>query len=1017
MKLDPFVHLHVHTDYSILDGHSTVLEVARRAAELHQPAVAITDHGSLGGIRKLWESCNEVGVKPVVGIEAYVAPDSRLKKEPVFWGEPSQKNDDISGRGAYTHMTLLAMNDTGLRNLYRLNAAAQDGFYYKPRIDLESLASHSDGLIATTGCAGGAVATRIRLGQLDAASDYAGNLKDIFRENLFIEIMSHNNPVDEIINPSLIDISKTLRIPLVATNDSHYTSTEDAYSHDILLCIQTYQQINGNRSFKFEGEGYHLRSATEMEALFREIPSAIQGTLAVAERVEEYQGFRHLLRMPRFELPAGYSNSGDYLTTLCNTTLRRLNLVSDRYTTQLKYELETIINLGFADYFLVLADVVGYARERGIKVGPGRGSAGGALPAYLTGITDLDPVVHGLLFERFLNPERVSLPDIDIDIQDDRRDELLAWVRIKYGEDCVAHLGTYGTIGAKSALHDSARVLGRTRRASDLLTYRLPRPQFGRQPTLSQGNWDGISDSDIIVVDAAKSLEGKKRNQGVHSAGVVISPEPLVDIIPLYKNKGQGPWVTSFVMEEVEAIGLPKIDFLGLKNLTIIDNAEKSIDVPWDLNILSTNPKDLEDEQTYRLLASGNTFGVFQLDSPGMQQLLRSIKPDRFGDISAVLALYRPGPMGVDAHNGYARRKNRKERVSYPHRELEEPLRTILGDTYGLVVYQEQVLEILRVCCGYTYATAEGIFNAMRKKDTKKMMAAKPDYKQRMVANGYSEDAVEALWNVLVPFSDYSFNIAHTTGYGVVSYWTAYLKANFPNEYMAALLSSEENPTKLPIYLEETQRMGVPILPPDINESLDKWTPTTDGIRYGLASIKGFGENSFGVVEKKRPFKSLDDFFRRADRKTLNSKTLGALVMAGALDSLCPHRSDLYLAREELTERALADRALARKGQRPLYAAPYEINSSGSIDTAIRKKWEEEVLGTVLTAEDIELVAERWLQENEFYFIREVVQKNPGRNRLILRLGYAKVDVGMVHWTDRVKTQIEALGAVGRKTQ
>jgi DNA polymerase-3 subunit alpha len=1004
--MDPFVHLHVHTDHSILDGHTTVPELAAEVARLGQPAVSMTDHGSIGGAKKHYDACNAEGIKPIIGCEFYVAPASRKLKEPVHWGLPEQRKDDVSNRGAYNHITVVATSAEGLRNLYRLHATSYaDGFYYKPRIDLEILSEHNAGLVVTTGCAGGALATRIRLGQLNEGKEYLSSLRDVFGDRLYVEIMAHDNPIDSVINPSLIEMSRQFKIPLVATNDSHYTLEKDARSHDALLCLQTSQKVDGVRSFRFEGNGYHIRSHREMAELFTEIPDAVRNTLVIAERVESYREvFTHELKMPRFP-DRGDTTAEVYL----NSVLDASGEWTEADAAQRSYEMDVIGRMDFSDYFLVVADIVNWAKTQKIRVGPGRGSAGGSIVAYRLGITDLHPTTHGLLFERFLNPERVSLPDIDVDVMDTRRDEVLEYIVKKYGEDCVAQLGTYGIIGAKSAIHDATRVLGYSRRTGDNLTFRLPPMKFGRAPGLDEGHWEGLDTTESAILDLAQSFEGRIRNQGVHAAGVVISPVPLEDVIPLYRPLGKGGNITAFDMKEVDDSGLVKMDWLGLKNLSIIDDTVKTIDVPWDIPVLSTNLEDMTDAKAFDLLRSGNTLGVFQLDSPGMQQLLRSLRPTEFGDISAVLALYRPGPMGVNAHSGYAKRKNGKERVSYPHSELAEPLKEVLGPTYGLVVYQEQVLEILRICCGYTYATAENIFDAMRKKKTEKMLAAKPDFSQRMLANGYSQDAVEALWDVLVPFSDYSFNKAHTTGYGTISYWTAYLKANFPHEYMSALLSNEKDPKKLPQYVAEVNRMRIPILPPDINISEASWTPTAEGIRYGLISIKEFGNKAYDALLKKRPYKSLDDFFKRADRKVLNSKTLRVLIQSGAMDSLCPHRADLFLNHETLAERALSDRSLARKGEVPLYSSGYAVQPSSTNDYTLRQQWEQDLLGTVLSLEPVTMEAERWLNENEFYYIKEVVENNPGRQQLSLKLGYATIHVGYIDWSEKVKKMMDSI--------
>jgi DNA polymerase-3 subunit alpha len=1011
-KIDPFVHLHVHTDRSLLDGHSTIVGNAQRAAELRQPALSMTDHGSLGGARAHWKACNDAGIKPIIGCEFYIAPLSRTTKEAVYWGRPEQRADDVGGQGAYCHITVLATSDEGVRNLFRLHATSYaDGFYRKPRIDLDCLAAHRSGLLVTTGCAGGLVPTRIRLGQHDESSKVLDTLHSIFGEDLYIEIMEHNNPIDVAINPHLISLSKRHSIPLVATNDSHYTLESDAYAHDALLCLQTGQKVNGIRTFKFEGTGYHLRSAEEMVAAFDGDESPIRRTLEIAERVEDYsEVFSSVLRMPKADLSSSFfAESAD----------EELWNMVDAHAPQQKYELETIFNLGFSDYFLVLADIIGWAKSQGIRVGPGRGSAGGSAVARDLGITDLDPQEHGLIFERFLNPQRKQWPDIDVDFQDNRRDEVVAYAIAKYGEEAVAQLGTVGTIGSKSALHDAARVLGYARRISDGLTYRLPPPKFGRQPKLSEGDWSALSDDENKILRLAEELEGRVRNLGVHPAGVVISPEPLKEIIPLYRPGGKGNWVTAYDMNEVEATGLVKYDFLGLKNLDVIDRCVQLLDSGKSYfeeeaprQVMSTKLSDLSDPGTYELLASGDTIGVFQLDSPGMQQLLRSLKPTEFSDISAVLALYRPGPMAVNAHHSYAKRKNGRERVSYPHSELESNsvVREVLKDTYGLIVYQEQVLELLRICCGYDYASADLIFNAMRKKDTKKMLEAKPDFVQRMSDNGYSDDCVDALWNTLLPFSDYSFNRAHSTGYGTISYWTAYLKKHNPITYMASVLSRETDPKTLPEYIREVARMGIPILSPDINQSDGEWTPTEWGIRYGLSSIKGVGEKAYAAVTAKRPYNSLDDFFKRAPAKSLNGRVVDALVRSGALDSICPNREELFLNYGNLTERALADRKLARQGQRPLYSLLYDVPAAGPFNRDLRQRWETELLGTTITQTQLVLKPTKWLKENEFYYLRSLTEQYPGSQHLQLQLGFAAISVGYVTMSQKFVKQVENLG-------
>ncbi len=1012
-KIDPIVHLHVHTDYSELDGHSTLGELADEVARLGQPAVAITDHGTIGGAMKFWKECTRVGVKPIIGCEFYVAPSSRLHKEPVFWGRPEQRSDDVSNVGSYTHLTVIALSDEGVRNLFRLHATSYaDGFYRKPRIDLDALAEHNSGLLVTTGCAGGAVAVRLRLGQQQEALGHIGSLREIFGDRLYIEIMEHENPIDKIINPSLVEMSRKLHLPMVATNDSHYTTAGDAVAHDALLCVQTRQQINGVRSFKFEGSGYHLRSHREMAEAFREVPDAVSGTLVVAERVEEYREvFTGIPRFPRFT-QSTHNTNDEYLWSRIRDFIDSREWTNrDEVERRATYEFETISSLGFTDYHLVVDDIIGMARKAGIRVGPGRGSAGGSFVVWALGITDLNPFQHGLFFERYLNADRVSWPDIDFDIQDDRRDEFLNMVADKYGHSLFAQIGTYGTIAAKSAIHDASRVLGRSRRDGDLLTFKLPKMQFGRTPMLSEGDWTDLSDKDQEVIDLAGKLEGRIRSRGVHASGIIISPEPLDSILPLHKTAKYGDtWITTFEMGDVEHLGLVKFDALGLKNLKIIENCLQKIKT--DVPVMSTNPADMNDPRTFKLLQSGNTLGVFQLDSEGMQRLLRRLKPDRFEDVSAVIALYRPGPMGAGAHNDYADRKNGKQKITFIHPELATALQPILADTYGVIVYQEQVMEIARKVANYSLGQADILRRAMGKKKREILDAERKPFAAGMRANGYSDSAVSALWDILVPFADYSFNRSHTAGYGTESYWTGWLKANEEAVFMAEVLSAETDPKKLPEYIEEVERMGIRILPPDVNTSDPSWTATSEGIRYGLSSIKGFGDKAFGQLLKARPFVSLHDFFVRADKTTLGKKTLGVLIQSGALDELCPHRSDLYLHSDALSQRALNDRKLYGKGARPLLGSRYDVIPSGAIDNQLKQTWERELLGTVLTLPPVSLKATRWLRENEFFYIRELVQKNPGRQQLTLGLGYATIDVGYLNWSDKVKNQLLSIGGI-----
>lgn len=980
-KTSQFANLHVHTDYSLLDGASRMNELVLEATALGQPAVATTDHGNLGGVYDLVKAAKAAGIKPIAGIEVYHAPSSREEKRPIYWGSPEQKGSDVSGAGAYTHLTLLARDSAGLRNLYRMHQLSYtEGFYRKPRVDLELLERYNEGVIVLSGCMGGAIATRLRLGQVEAAEALAHQFANIFGDRFFIEVMSHGFEEEEEVKQALFALAHRLHLPMVATNDSHYTRESDAPVQKALLHLQTFGAFGG-----FSGSGYHLRSREEMDALG--LPAeALDNTVLIAEQVEDYDDvFRRVVRMPSWT-KADYDDEEDrFLEDDESLTLEAYGGLNDRlneagrtpnnyqeYLARLQYEIDVINSLGYPSYFLVLADIIRWAKARGIRVGPGRGSAGGSLVAWALRITELDPLVHDLVFERFLNPQRASIPDIDIDVEDSRREEVRQYILDTHGFEYVAMIGTYGVIGAKRALEDAARVQGKKRALADRMKAKLPPARFGRMPGLSDGDWvDNTKDEDEIL-ELAVQLEGLRRNTGQHAAGLLISPVPIVDVVPVRKAAGgkenaeTSAWeglVTEFPMGPVDALGLVKYDFLGLRNLDIISKTMKYIgkEIP-----LPTSPEECNDSATYELLRAGNTTGVFQLDGAGMRSLLRAVVPTSFADIAAVLALYRPGPMGANAHKEYAQRKNRRVVVTPIHPELD--LGDILDSTYGLIVYQEQVLAALKKVCDWTYAEADLLFNAMRKKDHAKLNAAKPGFFASASACGTSEEAASALWDILVPFADYSFNRAHSAGYGLVAYWTAYLKANHPNEYMAALLGSVSgDPVRLAEYLDECRRIGIRLLPPDVNGSDTGFTPTPEGIRYGLSAIKGVGEKATAALVKRRPYADLPSFFRRADPKVLNVGVLRALVKAGALDSLHSKRTELINDIERLAE--LAGREKDNRGS-SLFSYSYAPRYHGpDVHTDI-EAWEQEVLGCKLSRPKKIIDVQTPKTPNEWEYIR-----------------------------------------------
>ena len=953
-----FVHLHVHTEYSMLDGAARVDELLRSAAGMGMPAIATTDHGYLFGAYEFWSKARKHGIKPIIGVEAYLTPGTaRGDKCRVKWGgDGATSRDDVAGGGAYTHMTLLARSTAGMHNLFRMSSLASlEGHYFKPRIDRDLLGRYGDGIIATTGCVGGEVQTRLRLGQYAQARAAAGELQDIFgKENYYAEVMDHGIAIERQTQKELLRLARDLQLPLLATNDLHYTKAEDAKAHSALLCVQSGSTLRDPNRLKFDADEFYLKTPQQMRHVWRELPEACDNTLLVAERCDVTFVEGEGRYMPRFPCPEGENEESWFVKEVeGGLRVRYPGGVPDYATKQAHYETEVILGKGYAGYFLVVADFINWAKDHGIRVGPGRGSGAGSMCAYAMRITDLDPVEHGLVFERFLNPERPSMPDFDVDFDERRRGEVIRYVTEKYGEERVAQIVTYGTIKAKQAVKDAARVMGHPFAMGEKLTKAMPPPVMGKDMPLSgvfdtahpryseAADFRGIHDEDPQakeVVTTALGLEGLKRQWGVHAAGVIMSSEPLIDLVPIMRREQDGQIITQFDYPSCETLGLVKMDFLGLRNLTILDDAIENVCAnrgeEVDLEALS---KDMTDELAYDVLRKGDTLGVFQLDGGGTRTLLRQMQPNRFEDISATIALYRPGPMGINSHTNYAMRKTGRQPVTPIHPELAEPLAEVLDATYGLIVYQEHVIQIAQKVAGYTMGHADLLRKAMGKKQKEVLDAEFLGFEAGMQANGYSAGAIKTLWDALMPFADYGFNKAHAKAYALISYWTAYLKGNYPAEYMAALLTSvRDDKDKSALYLGECRRMGIKVLPPDVNESVANFAAVGTDIRFGLAAIRNVGANVVEAIartrEEKGAFTSFKDFLGKVPAVVCNKRTIESLIKGGAFDSLGESRRGQLEVHDRYVDVLVDVKRQEERGQESLFSA---FGSFGDADESM----------------------------------------------------------------------------------
>jgi DNA polymerase-3 subunit alpha len=1026
MGLGSFTHLHVHTEYSMLDGAARIGEVVGAAVADGQPALGITDHGNMYGILDFYKECRKQGIKPILGTEAYMAHDSRLER-PARRGRVDDTGGDADGgQKLYYHLTLLAETNQGYRNLIQLASRAfLEGYYYKPRVDWEILAEHASGLIATTGCLGGHVLQALLRGDMDDATAKAGRLQDIFgRDNLFVELQDHGIPEQHKTNPQLLEIARRIQAPLLATNDSHYVHRHDAVAHDALLCVQTGSLMSDPDRFKFHGDEHYLKSAAEMRSLFSEAPESCDNTLWIAERADVEIAFGKP-QLPNFPLPEGFLSDGDYLRHLTFEGARQRwgAQLDDTIVERLAYELKVIEDMGFSSYFLIVWDLIDHARRLGIRVGPGRGSAAGCAVAYCLRITDLDPIRYDLLFERFLNPSRISMPDIDMDFDSRYRDEMIRYAAERYGRDHVAQIVTFSTIKARAAVRDAARVLGHPYAIGDKVAKAMPPLIMGRDtplyacldehPKFEDGYkmatelrqmYDDDQDA-RQVIDVAKGLEGLRRQDGIHAAAVVITKDPLTEYLPIQRKPENGqapeeaPVVTQYEMHGVDELGLLKMDFLGLRNLDVITDTLELIEQTHGVS-LDIDNVPLDDLPTYELLKQGDSVGVFQLEGGPMRALMRSLAPTSFEDVAALVALYRPGPMAANMHNDYADRKNGRKPVMFLHEDAEE----ILAPTYGLCIYQESVMRVAQKFAGYTLAEADNLRKACGKKVRELIAKEREKFIAGCESTGYGADLGIKWFNIIEPFADYAFNRSHAFGYGYVAYQTAYLKANYPAEYLAALLTSVKSSLeKAAVYLAECRNMGITVEVPDVNRSASDFTPVieaTEGgaekrsIIFGLSAVRNVGEGLVAHIVSEReesgPYTDFYDFCERVDPSVLNKRTVESLIKAGAFDSLGHPRKGLLTVFDQIVDHTVARRRERDMGIMTLFggadgaedaAADFEKTAIPELEFDKRDQlsFEKEMLGLYVSDHPL-LGAEAALSRRADTPMGELVDREDGAN-------------------------------------
>ena len=970
-----FTHLHVHTEYSLLDGSCKIKELALRAKELGMDSIAVTDHGVMYGVIDFYRAVREAGLKPIIGCEVYVAPGSRFDKEP-----GAQEN-------RYNHLVLLAENNIGYANLVKIvSKGFTEGFYYKPRVDYEVLNKYHEGIIALSACLAGEVQRYLKLGLYEEGREAALNLQNIFgKGNFFLELQDHGLSEQKMVNQQLLRMSNETGIELVATNDVHYISEEDSTAHDILLCIQTGKKVNDEDRMRYEGGQFYLKSADEMEKLFPYAKQALENTHKIAERCNVEIEFG-IPKLPKYDVPDGYDSWG-YLKYLCNEGFKkRYPDGNQELEKRLEYELDTINGMGYVDYFLIVWDFINYARQNDIMVGPGRGSAAGSIVAYCLEITNIDPIKYSLIFERFLNPERVSMPDIDVDFCYERRQEVIDYVVRKYGKEQVVQIVTFGTLKAKGVVRDVGRVLDMPYAIPDSVAKMIPGDLGMTIDTALKVNSDlrNVYENDEQIhtlIDMSKRLEGLPRHTSMHAAGVVISQKPVDEYVPLAKSV-DGPVVTQYVMTTLEELGLLKMDFLGLRTLTVIRDAvdlvEKSTGRKIDIENIDYNDKDVLD-----YIGTGKTEGIFQLESGGMKNFMKELKPENLEDIIAGISLYRPGPM--DFIPKYLEGKNNSGTITYDCPQLEP----ILKPTYGCIVYQEQVMQIVRDLAGYTWGRSDLVRRAMSKKkqyvmeqERKNFIYGNPEENVKgCINNGVDEQTAGKIYDEMMDFAKYAFNKSHAAAYAVVSYQTAYLKYYYPVQFMAAIMTSViDNPGKVTSYIYTCRSMGIEILPPDINEGESGFTVSGNSIRYGLSAIKSVGKNVIDAIvserEKNGKYTNLKNFVERLSGKEVNKRTVESFIKAGAFDSLGGNRRQLMMVYVAVMDSVGNERKHSIDGQMSLFdimdeenKAEFEISMPDveEYDRETMLAFEKEVIGVYVSGHPLEDYAENMKKQVTAY--------------------------------------------------